>query len=91
MIWRISYLAFGILLLVISQFAIAQTPAPTSDTSSDETVPREFLGFTDANTFHGVIDDPDGYVNLRSRSDYDDHRSRWESNEPGKMVGCVEV
>jgi hypothetical protein len=40
----------------------ANAPAP------DETVPREFLGFTDSNSFHGVIDDPDGYVNLRSNS-----------------------
>jgi tetratricopeptide (TPR) repeat protein len=32
---------------------------------SDETVPREFLGFADVSEFRGVIDDPDGYVNLR--------------------------
>ena len=30
-----------------------------------DTVPREFLGFTDVSEFLGVIDDPDGYVNLR--------------------------
>jgi tetratricopeptide (TPR) repeat protein len=28
-------------------------------------VPREFLGFADVSEFRGVIDDPDGYVNLR--------------------------
>jgi len=31
----------------------------------DETVPREYLGFAEVNAFRGVIDDPDGYVNLR--------------------------
>ncbi len=44
---------------------VKPTPSSTPD-ASDENVPREFLGFTDANTFRGVIDDPDGYVNLRS-------------------------
>src|SRR5437868_4848487 len=44
------------------------TPAGGAS-SSDESVPREFLGFTDANSFRGVIDDPDGYVNLRSKPD----------------------
>jgi hypothetical protein len=45
-------------------------PAPSSTPdASDENVSREFLGFTDANAFRGVIDDSDGYVNLRSRPD----------------------
>ena len=45
-------------------------PAPSSTPdASDENAPREFLGFADANTFRGVIDDSDGYVNLRSRPD----------------------
>ncbi|MGZ5001992.1 MAG: SH3 domain-containing protein [Chthoniobacterales bacterium] len=30
-----------------------------------ETVPREELGFAEVTEFRGVIDDPDGYVNLR--------------------------
>jgi tetratricopeptide (TPR) repeat protein len=33
--------------------------------AADETVPREFLGFANVSEFRGVIDDPDGYVNLR--------------------------
>jgi len=48
--------------------AAQNQPAPSSTpTASDETVPREFLGFTDSHTFRGVIDDPDGYVNLRAK------------------------
>jgi hypothetical protein len=31
----------------------------------DETVPREYEGFAEVNQHRGVIDDPDGYVNLR--------------------------
>ena len=53
--------------LTISQFAPGQTPG--NDASPGESVPREFLGFTDSNTFKGVIDDPDGYVNLRAKPD----------------------
>jgi len=60
------------LCIVAVRFVAAEEakPAPSSTPdASDTNVPREFLGFTDANTFHGVIDDPDGYVNLRSRPD----------------------
>jgi len=36
-----------------------------SEGKGEEAVPREFLGFADVPEFRGVIDDPDGYVNLR--------------------------
>ena len=54
--------AFGDVVAAQNQSAPSATPD-----ASDETVPREFLGMTDANTFRGVIDDPDGYVNLRAK------------------------
>ncbi|PYK30512.1 MAG: hypothetical protein DME57_06615 [Verrucomicrobia bacterium] len=64
------------LLIFLSWTAVAlaasqqNQPTPSSsEAPSDETVSREFLGFTDANTFRGVIDDPDGYANLRSKPD----------------------
>ena len=38
--------------------------SPAPDEKSEETVPREFLGFSDVSEFRGVIDDPNGYVNL---------------------------
>jgi tetratricopeptide (TPR) repeat protein len=47
------------------------TRTPSQESPSDsqanagEAVPREFLGFADVSEFRGVIDDPDGYVNLR--------------------------
>ena len=49
----------------------APTAEPTKEPSSqpnenaEQRVPREFLGFADVSEFRGVIDDPDGYVNLR--------------------------
>jgi Bacterial SH3 domain len=45
------------------------SPAPVE--KSEETVPREFLGFADVSEFRGVIDDPDGYVNLRKDKQVD--------------------
>ena len=39
--------------------------SPSADEKTDESVPREFLGFAEVSEFRGVIDDPDGYVNLR--------------------------
>ena len=42
---------------------VAQTPTPTA--AEEESVPRQFQGFAESNGFRGVIDDPDGYVNLR--------------------------
>jgi hypothetical protein len=39
--------------------------SPSPGEKPDESVPREFLGFADVSEFRGVIDDPDGYVNLR--------------------------
>jgi hypothetical protein len=39
--------------------------SPSPGEKADESVPREFLGFADVSEFRGVIDDPDGYVNLR--------------------------
>src|SRR4029450_4809288 len=35
------------------------------DEKSEEAVPREFLGMADVLQFRGVIDDADGYVNVR--------------------------
>jgi len=49
----------------------ASTASPSEASSSpsegkgEEAVPREFLRFADVPEFRGVIDDPDGYVNLR--------------------------
>jgi hypothetical protein len=40
-------------------------PSPKPGEKSEETVPREFWGFADVSEFPGVIDDPDGYVDLR--------------------------
>jgi Bacterial SH3 domain. len=39
--------------------------SPAPDEKSEQTVPREFLAMADVSEFRGVIDDPDGYVNLR--------------------------
>jgi hypothetical protein len=50
--------------------AAQNEPSPSSaPDASDETAPREYLGFLADNTFRGVIDDPDGYVNVRARAD----------------------
>jgi tetratricopeptide (TPR) repeat protein len=43
----------------------SEKSSPALDEKSEETVPREFLGFADVSEFRGVVDDPDGYVNLR--------------------------
>jgi tetratricopeptide (TPR) repeat protein len=43
----------------------SKEPSSQSNENAQETVPREFLGFADVSEFRGVIDDPDGYVNLR--------------------------
>src|SRR5947199_982147 len=43
----------------------SEKSSPAPDEKSEETVPREFLGFADVSEFRGVVDDPDGYVNLR--------------------------
>jgi TPR repeat/Bacterial SH3 domain len=43
----------------------SEKSSPAPDEKSEETVPREFLGMADVSEFRGVIDDPDGYVNLR--------------------------
>jgi tetratricopeptide (TPR) repeat protein len=49
--------------------AATQSPAKASSPQPDEkgvqAVPREFLGMADVSQFRGVIDDPDGYVNVR--------------------------
>lgn len=59
---------FLVCVAVAGVVAAQNQPAPSATPdSSDETVPREFLGMTDANSFRGVIDDPDGYVNLRAK------------------------
>src|SRR5438034_1727118 len=43
----------------------SQQSSSEPDEKSEETVPREFLEFADVSEFRGVVDDPDGYVNLR--------------------------
>jgi hypothetical protein len=43
----------------------SEKSSPATEEKSEETVPREFLGMADVSQFRGVIDDPDGYVNLR--------------------------
>ncbi|MDQ6912778.1 MAG: SH3 domain-containing protein [Verrucomicrobiota bacterium] len=60
---------------------LAQTPAPTE--AENEPVPREFQGFAEAGAFRGVIDDPDGYVNLRTEPRVDAAVvARVKANEP---------
>src|SRR6266550_4649820 len=43
----------------------SEEPSPAPDEKTDKAVPREFLGFAGVSEFRGVIDDPDGYVNVR--------------------------
>lgn len=43
----------------------SEKSSPAPDEKSEETVSREFLTMADVSEFRGVIDDPDGYVNLR--------------------------
>jgi tetratricopeptide (TPR) repeat protein len=43
----------------------SEKSSPAPNEKSEETLPREFLGFADVSQFRGVIDDPDGHVNLR--------------------------
>src|SRR2546430_2546425 len=49
----------------------AEESSPAPGDKTDENVSREFLGLAAVPEFRGVIDDPDGYVNLRKdkRSD----------------------
>jgi tetratricopeptide (TPR) repeat protein len=64
-----------VMIFAFSIFAAAEKSEPTAEPSqepssqpnenTEQTVPREFLGFADVSEFRGVIDDPDGYVNLR--------------------------
>lgn len=49
-----------ILLGVLGGLALLQQPV-----RAQENVPREYEGFADVQQHRGVIDDPDGYVNLR--------------------------
>lgn len=49
----------------------SEASSPNPAENADETVPREFWGFTDVSAFRGVIDDPDGYVNLRKEKSTD--------------------
>jgi len=60
----------GFSILAVDDKPIAtQSASPKSSITpgekSDQSVPREFLEFADVSEFRGVIDDPDGYVNLR--------------------------
>jgi tetratricopeptide (TPR) repeat protein len=43
----------------------SKQPSPQPNEAREETVTREFLGLADVPEFRGVIDDPDGYANLR--------------------------
>ena len=43
---------------------VSEQPSPQLNENSEETVTREFQGFASVPEFRGVIDDPDGYVNL---------------------------
>lgn len=45
--------------------SVSEQPSPQPNENSEETVTREFQGFASVSEFRGVIDDPDGYVNLR--------------------------
>ena len=45
--------------------SVSEQPSPQPNENSEETVTREFQGFAGVSEFRGVIDDPDGYVNLR--------------------------
>jgi len=45
--------------------SVSEQPSPRHNENSEETVTREFQGFAGVSEFRGVIDDPDGYVNLR--------------------------
>src|SRR6266511_2791592 len=55
--------------------AAGETPpgesSPDTGEKNNESVPREFIGFADVSEFRGVIDDPDGYVNLRKEKQVD--------------------
>jgi len=60
--------AFSILAAAEKSASVAEPskePSSHLNESAEESVPREFLGFADVSVFRGVIDDPDGYVNLR--------------------------
>ena len=43
----------------------SEKSSPAPGEKSEETVTREFQGFSGVSEFRGVIDDPDSYVNLR--------------------------
>ena len=43
---------------------VSEQPSPQLNENSEETVTREFQEFASVPEFRGVIDDPDGYVNL---------------------------
>jgi Bacterial SH3 domain len=45
--------------------SVSEQPSPQPNENSDETLTREFQGFAGVPEFRGVIDGPDGYVNLR--------------------------
>ena len=64
-------LAIAFCIVAMRSFAAEQTqPTPSSTAAaSDEIVPREFQGFAPDTGHVAVIDDPDGYVNVRARPD----------------------
>jgi tetratricopeptide (TPR) repeat protein len=45
--------------------SVSEQPSSQPKQNSEVTVTREFQGFAGVSEFRGVIDDPDGYVNLR--------------------------
>ena len=63
-------IGYGFLVLAANEKPVAGESAskkssPAPGEKGEETVPREFLEFAEVSEFRGVIDDPDGYVNLR--------------------------
>jgi hypothetical protein len=64
---RFSKAGYGIFLgfcLLSAQFTLAQTDHASN--ASPESVPPKYQGLVPETGHRGVIDDPDGYVNLRS-------------------------
>jgi SH3 domain-containing protein len=64
---RLSKARYGILLglCLLSAQLVGTQPARATDASREE-VPPKYQAFVSETGYRGVIDDPDGYVNLRS-------------------------
>lgn len=59
-----KHIPFFVLLVIVFRLVCAAE-------EHDETVPREYQGFAKIDKFRGVIDDPDGYVNVRAAKSAD--------------------